>query len=185
MNPYAIIGVILLFVAGVFGGIQTGKKLERESHQKDIIKLQNQHLVEITAEVEKRNRQLAFEQAIARKASKDYEDALAKNKSDYNHDIAALRAAGGLRFASPCPRKTLAAGNESAGARRFDEARAIAEKLPERAEGDLQELARLPAEIENGLFELVERADDLAEQLRHLQQWVKDNGHYGDGHAGP
>lgn len=164
INPYTIVGALALLIAVAFGGAQVGKKLERESWQGKENAALKAVQAELVAEVEKRQRVELFNQATARKASETHEKALATLKSEYSTELAATRAAGGLRIpARRCPAIAgTAQGPSTSGP---DEAGASTEKLPDR--------------VEEHLFALAERADQLAEQLRALQGWVIDSGHYG------
>lgn len=164
-NPYAIIGGLVLLIAVALGGVQTGRKLERATWQAKEIAAAERHSLELASAISRAQRIESFNEAKARKASADHEKALSELGSKYAADLAALRAAGGLRIpASACGGAAPATQGASTG--RPDEASAATVQLPER--------------IESGLFALTKRADDLAEQLRALQGWVRDNGHYGD-----
>ena len=171
INPWTILGALLLLVATFFGGQWQGKKLERATWQKEKIALQEQHLKEINIEVAARDRQQKFDQAIARKASEKHEKALEELRQSYADDLAATRRDGGLRIPAQRCKPGPASAGESSGASGPDEAGPATEKLPDR--------------IEEGLFRLTQRADELAEPLRALQGWVKDSGFYGPGLDGP
>lgn len=182
MNPYTIIGALLLLIATALGGAHIGKKLEREKWQAEKIELQAEHTKAIEAEFNRYARMVDFNNAKARKASEDYAKALATQKTAHDGTVARARAAGGLRIdAAACKAKDPTAA-KSSGSGRPDGSGAGTGPLPESLDRNLQAEVgsiRLPTEIENDLFDLVEDADKLATQLRNLQKWVRDNGHYG------
>lgn len=164
-NPYAWAAGLALMIAVALGGVQTGRKLERATWQARELAAAKQHAYDLAAAAEQIQRAHNFNNAKARKASEDHAKALSDLSSKYAADLAAIRAAGGLRIpASACA--GTAPANQGTSAGRPDEASAATVQLPER--------------IESRLFAMTKRADELAEQLRALQGWVKDNGHYGD-----
>ncbi len=163
LNPWVWVGALLTAAALVAGGVGVGKRLERQVWQAEKIKLQNDYVVTLEKTFEDRRRAELFNQANARKATENLEKALETLRAGYAVDIAAVRAAGGLRI----PRATCPAARapQSPGASGPHEEAAATEKLPDR--------------IEERLFALALRADEQAEQLRALQDWVRDNGFYG------
>jgi hypothetical protein len=164
-NPYAWAAGLALMIAVALGGVQTGRKLERSTWQARELAAAKQHAYDLAAAAEQIQRAHNFNNAKARKASEDHAKALSDLSSKYAADLAAIRTAGGLRI----PASACASAAQSASAGRPDESSAATVQLPER--------------IESGLFALTKRADELAEQLRALQGWVRDNGHYGDSNA--
>jgi hypothetical protein len=161
LNPWAIVGAIGLLIAVAFGGVMTGRKLERTHWLEEKAEMQKAQQAELLAEFSIRQREQLFHQATARKASADHETALSDLDKKYAAARAAVRAAGGLRIAATCP----AAGtDQTPGAGRPDEA----------STGTVA----LPADVENSLWEMSKSADELAEQLRGLQSWIKESGHY-------
>lgn len=165
MNPYAIIGALVLLIAVALGGAQTGRKLERSTWQAKELATAAAAQQELASAIERAQRIQTFNEAKARKASERHEQALSDLDKKYAADLAAVRRAGGLRI----PRSTCdaaPAGEQGAGTGRSDAASAGTVKLPDRIEADL--------------FTLTKRADELAEQLRALQGWVRDAGFYGE-----
>lgn len=157
---------IAAYTAAVaIGSWHTGAKLARSDCQAEKIALQQAQQKAIIDQVAKNDAILKDQQAKARKASDDHEKALSDLQTKYDAAIAANRAAGGLRVSrSVCdqppasPKTTSAGGPDEAGARTVE----------------------LPQRVEDDLYALTKRADELAEQLRALQQWIRDNGLYGD-----
>lgn len=164
MNPYAIIGALVLLIAVALGGAQTGRKLERGTWQAKELKTAAAATLALSDAIDKAQRIQQFNEAKARKASEAHEQALSTLAGDYERRIAAIRRAGGLRI--PAPACAATAGEQGAGTSGSDAASAGTVKLPDRVESDL--------------YALTKRADELAEQLRGLQGWVKDNGFYGN-----
>jgi hypothetical protein len=165
MNPYAIIGGLLLVIAVYFGGSQVGRKLERTTWQVKELATAAATQKALIAEHDKYVRLQNFNEATARKATADHEKAIANLTQQYDAARAAIRAAGGLRISrSVCSDPNATAAN-GAGAGGPDEASAATVQLPDRIESDL--------------LALTKRADELAERLRALQEWVKESGHYG------
>lgn len=161
-NPYAWVAGLVLLIAVALGGVQTGRKMERSHWQLKEIRATERHALELASAIERAQRIQSFNEAKARKATEAHEKALSDLSSKYAADLAALRAAGGLRIPAPA---CAAPADKGTGTSRPDEASPATVKLPDR--------------VEERLFALTKRADDLAEQLRALQGWVKDNGHYG------
>lgn len=182
INPYAIIGALLLLIVTALGGAHIGKKLEREKWQAEKIQMQAEHTKAIEAEFDRYARMVKFNDAKARKASEDHAKELDAQKTAHVATVARTRAAGGLRIdRAACAAKD-AATSQGSGTGRPDGSAAGAEPPPGSPDRNLQAEVgsiRLPTEVENDLFDLVEDADKLATQLRNLQKWVRDNGHYG------
>lgn len=164
-NPYAAVGLLLAMVLAFFGGMHTGKKVERAGWQAEKIEMQQAHLAAMATQAADRDRENKSNQAKARKASEDHEKALATLETKHDAEVAAVKRAGGLRVpARKCPAAAAAAA-EGASTGGLDEA--------------LAETERLPAAIEDGLFSLVRDADKVVAQCQGLQDWVRDNGFYG------
>jgi hypothetical protein len=161
-KAFAIAIAIAAYTAAVaIGSWHTGAKLARSDCQAEKIALQQAQQKALLDQVAKNDAILKDQQAKARKASDDHEKALSDLQAKYDAAIAANRAAGGLRV----PRTVCdqpAASAQTSSASRPDEASPGTVELPQR--------------IEDDLFALTKRADELAEQLRALQQWIKDNG---------
>ncbi len=182
MNPYTIIGALLLLIATALGGAHIGKKLERQEWQNKKIVSLEKYNADLATEFNRYDRMVKFNEAQARKASADYAKALAAQEATHDEVVARKRAAGGLRIdRATCATKD-AATTEGPSASRPDGSGSRASLFPESADRHLPEevaTIRLPTDVENDLFDLAEDADKLATQLRMLQKWVKDNGHYG------
>jgi len=105
-------------------------------------------------------------QALARKASADYEKSLSDLSVKYDAARAALRAAGGLRLprAVVCGRQD-SPGPAATGAGRPDDAATAT--------------VALPPEVDRRLQDLTEEADKLGARLAKLQDWVRSAGLYG------
>lgn len=166
LNPYAIIGALILFIAVTLGGVHTGRKLERATWQAKELATAAETETALLAEHAKYVRLQKFNEATARKVSADHEQAIHDLTKQYDAARAAVRAAGGLRVSRAICADPHAATTEGAGAGRPDEGTAAT--------------VALSPEVEKRLFDLAEEADELAERLRALQSWVKASGHYGE-----
>lgn len=51
-------------------------------------------------------------------------------------------------------------------------------ETPSSSRGDEDQPIRLPSAVENGLFDLAKRADEVNAQLSACQTWIKQNGFY-------
>lgn len=165
MNPYTIIGGLVLLIAVALGGVQTGRKLERGTWQAKELATANAAQLALSDAIERAQRIQQFNEAKARKATEDHEKALTELSADYARRIAIIRAAGGLRISrTVCDAP--AAADKGASPGRPDAAGAATVELPQ--------------ETQRRLFELAKSADELAEQLRSLQSWASETGHYGE-----
>ncbi|HEY1089469.1 MAG TPA: hypothetical protein VGE47_00110, partial [Burkholderiaceae bacterium] len=97
-NPYAWVAGFVLVIAVALGGVQTGRKMERSHWQLKEIRATERHALELASAIERAQRIQSFNEAKARKASADHEKALSELGSKYAADLAAVRAAGGLRI---------------------------------------------------------------------------------------
>lgn len=164
INPYTIIGAIVLLITVALGGAHVGRKMERSNWQAKEIAAKERAALDLEIAHARIRRIQLYNEANARKASAQHEQAISDLTKQYDDARAAVRAAGGLRIpASICPGT---GADESAGARRPDESAPATVALPERVTEDL--------------FVLTRRADEMAEQLRALQGWVKESGFYGE-----
>lgn len=169
LNPLEKLLIGLLFVLGVYGagyyhGDRSGSnavqvkwdKAEsaRKQAEADAIRL-NDHANQMAQE---RNDE------INRQVADSMEQRTATLRRDSAAARAAVDAAGGLRDPGAvrhCPDPAA----QTAGNGRHDET----------GPGDGQ----LSKEAEDFLFSEAERADELAEQLREAQEWIRANGFYG------
>lgn len=165
MNPYSILGGVLLLIAVAFGGASVGRKLERQKWQEKELSTAAATQDLLVAEHKKYIRLQDFNEMTARKASENHAKALSDLKTKYDASIAAVRAAGGLRISRTICLDNNATTTETTSASRPDEASAGT--------------VALPTVVEERLFNLTKEADELSEQLRALQNWVKANGLYG------
>lgn len=158
MNPYKLLGGLLLAIGLCAGGEHVGRKLERSTWQAK----------ELATAVKTHNEYLAAQsanEASARKASADHEQAISDLTRQYDAARAAIRAAGGLRIPrAVCDGTTIAA---SAG----------------RPDDTTTATIALPDETQRRLLELSQEADALSERLRALQAWVHGAGLYGPSDA--
>lgn len=166
MNPYSILAGLVLLIAIAFGGAHVGHKLERTSWQAKEIATAAAVQKDLIAEHDKYVRLQTFNEAKSRKATADHEQALAALNAQYDAARAAIRAAGGLRVSRAICADPHATAAQAASAGRSDDASAATVELSQRTQEDL--------------YALVKRADELAERLRALQNWIKSNGQYGD-----
>lgn len=165
INPYTIIGAILLLIGVSFGGAHIGAKLEREEWQKKEIVTLAKAAGELQKEFVRYERMVKFNEAKSAKAADDHAKTIQNLKTQHDATVAGIRRTGGLRIPrSTCTRQD--PGTATApGAVEPDDAAASTVRLPER--------------VEERLFGIAEDADRLAEQLRSLQKWIRDNGLYG------
>lgn len=100
------------------------------------------------------------------KVTADHEKELEQVHAAAAADRAAVDRNGGLRIPAPAlERGGPPAATEAPGAGRRDEEGAAT--------------VRLPLEVENGLWDLVDEADAVSAQLRACQSWILGNGFYG------
>lgn len=164
MNPYAIIGGLLLAIALCFGGSSVGKRLERTKWQAKEIATAAATQKALLASQERYVSLQKSNEATARKASADHEKAIENLTAQYDAARAAIRAAGGLRVSRAiCQADGAAKGSGTSG-----------------PDDSTSATVALPPETERRLLELTQEADALAERLRALQAWVKASGGYGE-----
>jgi hypothetical protein len=162
----AALAVLVALILSFLGGSHIGKKLERQVWQKERIVMLAQHAKDIGDQFNKHDQQVKLNDAKARKAADTYENAIDQITKHAAADIAAVKRAGGLRIAAPPPHACrLAATAEGPGAVESHE--------------EAASTVRLPQPVEDGLFGIAADADQVSEQLRALQAWIRDNGHYG------
>lgn len=161
----ALVALVALMAAGVgihMHGVSQGKKLERADWQaKELVRQQDEKdaILDRIADNERVQRD---NDAKNRKVSDDYENRMAVLRKSRDAARAARDAnpADGLRI-------DRAAGQaETAGDRRRDEAAAA--------------YVLIPAETERRLFDLADDADEIVEQARACQNWIKTHGFYGE-----
>lgn len=165
INPYTIIGGLLLLIAVAFGGAHVGKKLERESWQKKEIALLAQAQDDLTKEFQRYERMVKFNEAKSVKAADDHAKTIQNLKTQHDATVAGIRRTGGLRLPGTVCKAPNPGASATPGAVESDDATAGTVRIPER--------------VEERLFGIAEDADRLAEQLRSLQKWIRDNGLYG------
>jgi len=179
MNPYALVGGLLLLIATYFGGQYQGGKIAdaknavvvqslKDAASARELSLQKGYTESLAREIQDREDERETAQKITDKVILDHEKAITTLKQQAAAIVAAKRAAGGLRIPAPasCAAvEAIAAQGEAAGASQLDGASAGTIRLPER--------------IEQDLFELMIEADAVVEGCRSLQKWVRANGFYG------
>lgn len=107
----------------------------------------------------------AKQDATNLKVSEDHENALEEMGRNYDDRVAAVRAAGGLRIPrSVC---TGSAGTTTKTASNSGRNEEVAGTV------------KLPDEIESNLFSEARRADEIVEQARACQNWIRQQGFYG------
>lgn len=181
INPYTILGGLLLLIATALGGAHFGAKLEREEWQRKEIVTLAKAADDLQKEFVRYERMVKFNEAKSVKAANDHEKIIQDLKGQHAAAVADSRRTGGLRIPrSTCTRQD--SGTAAApSAVEPDGSAASAGLAHAGADGSVQEdtSVRLPPQLENDLFDIAEDADKLAEQLRSLQKWVRDNGLYG------
>lgn len=97
--------------------------------------------------------------------TQDHERALLEIRTKYDADIAAVRATGGLRLPRSICTGSVATGAQAASPGERDAADSGTVKLPD--------------QVETNLFSEARRADEIVEQLRSCQNWIRSNQFYG------
>ena len=160
----ALVAIIVAGIVLVAWAEHRGAMLERAGwekketqRQKDTADLLRKHADEVAA--------LTLQYNLNNvKVSSDHEKELEALRRDRAADRAAVDRAGGLRVTRAVCGP--AAGQaEAPGAGGRDEASASTVRLPER--------------VENDLWALADRADEVSAQLRACQAWIVTNGFYG------
>lgn len=161
INPWAIVGALALLLSVAFGGAVAGRKIERSTWQEKEIKTAaaaNKTLADAIANAQRIQQ---TQDATARKVISTYENELISVNKKYS--VAVKR--GGLRVpATICPSNPLPATGAS----------------PIESDDAGAATVELPNGITENLFSEARRADELAEQLRGLQNWIKSAGYYGE-----
>lgn len=154
----SIIYVLLAYSLVAYGKHQ-GVLQERAVWQDASIKLQMKRSKEMTAEQDRHNR-------IERETSEQYQTNLSKLVAERDADRAAIKRLGGLRIsATACNASGTGTTAESPGSIGTDAS--SPETIP------------LPQQIESGLWDITDEADEVSEQLRALQEWIIKEGLYG------
>lgn len=160
-----VISLLVVFIATFYFGHSVGANGERAAWQAERVEMLDARAKAVAALVNKYDVERRAAEAKARAATAAHDKALSDLDHHYETDLAAVRRAGGLRIPAPASCRPAAAAGEATGASGPDEAGAGTVELPERTQ--------------ERLFGLTLRADQLAEQLRALQGWVRANGFYG------
>ncbi len=171
MNPllWAKIGLVGALLAGVFMfGHRTGANAVQgrwDADKAQRIEAQDKLIAAHAQEVE----QLQAKQALINvKVGTEHDAALQAIGNKYKADLAAVRAAGGLRIpATVCRGVATAAEATSDG----------------QHHGDTTSTVILPDSIASDLFSLARDADAVVEQSRSCQNWIRQNGFYGPVHT--
>lgn len=160
----ALVAVIVAGIVLVAWAEHRGATLERAGwekkeaqRQKDTADLLRKHAADVAA--------LTLQYNLNNlKVSDDHEKELEALRIARAADRAAFDRAGGLRIARAVCNPP-AAGPEAASAGGRDEASASTVRLPE--------------QVENDLWAIVNDADEVSAQLRSCQAWIVTNGFYG------
>lgn len=160
----AKIGFLVALLVGAFAsGHRSGARgvqADWDSEKAQMIVARNQLILENqihNAQVQAKHDEINI------KVSEDHEKALNDQSKKYAVEIAAVRAAGGLRIPkSVCNSNATGTETNSDGGHNDDVAGTV----------------QLPAEIERNLFSEAERADKIVEQARACQSWIRQNGFY-------
>ena len=170
MTPWlwlAKIGAVGLFLALVYavGHKMGAKAVQRDwdssklQMAQDQTRLLQENAQKIADVVEKQK-----ETNLA--VSQDHERALLEIRTKYDADIAAARASGGLRLPrSVCTTTTGAKAASGGGSDETATATIV-----------------LPATITDDLFDFARQADEVTEQARACQNWIRANQFYGPTH---
>lgn len=167
MNPWLLmakIGAVGVFMVVVFAtGHRSGAKavqrdwdasrLQIAQDQNRLLQENAQKIADVVEKQKETNLTVA----------QDHERALLEIRTKYDADIAAARAAGGLRL----PRSVCSA---STGAQTTS---------PGERDADTSGTVKLPDQVEAELFSEARRADEIVEQARSCQNWIRLNQFYG------
>lgn len=164
INPYAIIGGLLLLIAVALGGMQAGRKMERATWQEKALITAEENRKALAKAHDEANQKELLNQAKARKATENHVQALNDLNQKYAHALDVVQSHGLRVSRSICDGTT--ATNQAASASGSNDA--------------VSGTVELPAELATHLYAEAKRADELAEQLRGLQGWVKSAGFYGE-----
>lgn len=181
LNPWALIGALVAAIAIFGAGYRTGHQVSAADWQREKLELAAEHAKALDTELKAREREQKFYRANSLKTSEKHYEELQTLRKERDDAIAARSRAGGLRIDRSACTSGAASSGKAASPGGRDEAGAGQGQLPERAAGDLQveDTIALPEAIQTKLYALAARADDLAEQLRAAQDWIKRNGFYG------
>lgn len=163
----AKIGAVGLLIALVFGmGHRVGKNGVQAAWDSD----KAQRIAATAALVEEHGKEITAlrlkQDAVNLKVSDDHEIALQIMAKTYDERIAAVRASGGLRVTRSICAGPVGTTTETASTGRRD--------------ADTAGTVQLPTEIEQNLFSEARRADEIVEQVRSCQNWIRSQGFYGD-----
>lgn len=160
--------LVALIAAGVgihVHGVGQGKKIERAEWQDKEIQRQQAQNKLLLRHAEDMARTQLENDVKNRKVSNDYEQKLDNLRKLGAADRAAVDLAGGLRV-SRAICDGFAADAKTASAIFGHEA--------------LARTVRLPLETEDDLWRLADDADEIVEQARACQNWIKQHGFYGE-----
>jgi hypothetical protein len=160
--------VIILVLFGAYRmGYSNGVKYEKgvwdqreQGYKNAELHLRHEHMKNV-------QRILDTHQQTNLKNHHDHETALTKVRVDLTAARAESKRLGGLRIAVPsCPGDRTWAIAQATSTSQRDEATTTTIALPER--------------IEEDLWTVVGHADEIVEQARACQAWIRDNGFYGE-----
>lgn len=161
----AKIGVLSAFLIGVYAtghhqgakGVQSDWDASKAQFIDAQSKLIQEHAKEIEALRQKQDQTNI-------QVSEDHQKALDEIQKKHDADLAAVRASGGLRLprsvCNPAVTRTEAPGDSG-------------------HHEDLADTIQLPDTITDNLFSEAKRADEVTEQARACQNWIRMNSLYG------
>ena len=166
-----LIGLIVLVLASFISyrsGYNTGEEFKSAEWEKERISFKDAALAAQLNHNQTIATNIANQNKTLLKNAYDYEIALKKVNTDLTAARAESKRLGGLLITIPtptCKGDYVGAGTQTAGTSKRDE-------------GTTTTVA-LPKEVESNLWSIVEEADQVTEQLRSCQAWIKDSGFYG------
>jgi hypothetical protein len=164
INPWAIVGALVLLTSVGFGGAAVGRKIERTGWQEKEIKTAQASQKTLSDAIANAQRIQLNQDATARKVVTTYENALSDLSKKYSAAVAigkssGLRVSRAICDASPLP--TVGASTVS-------------------TDDGTADTVLLPSQLTESLYDAAKRADEATEQLRGLQEWIKAAGYYGE-----
>ncbi len=161
LGKIALLGVLILavFMSGHRMGAK-GIQADWDAYKVKAIAAQDKRI----AENEQHNADVqAMHDAYNVKVATDHEASIVALNKKYDADVAAVRAAGGLRIPrTVCNRVETGTETASDGGHHEDASATV----------------ELPREIEDNLFSEAKRADEIVEHARACQSWIRQNGFF-------
>lgn len=159
------IGVLSAFLAGVFiTGHHIGAKgvqADWDASKAQMIDAQSKLIAAHALEIEVLRKQQDLNNV---KVSEEHERALNELAKKHDADLAYVRASGGLRLPrSICSGPAVTSPETTGDSGHYE---------------DLANTVQLPDQITNDLFSEAKRADEIVEQVRACQAWIRKNDFY-------